>query len=60
LTRSSIDQAISSLVLVFKPTEDGWRQSAAYDAVAGVHDEPIVATEFDRWLRARSVPPSDQ
>ena len=26
----------------------------ASDAAAGVHDERIVATEFDRWLRERS------
>ena len=27
----------------------------ASDAAAGVHDERIVATEFDRWLRDRSA-----
>jgi NAD(P)-dependent dehydrogenase (short-subunit alcohol dehydrogenase family) len=32
----------------------------ASDAAVGVHDERIVATEFDRWLRDRSAPPSDQ
>jgi NAD(P)-dependent dehydrogenase (short-subunit alcohol dehydrogenase family) len=32
----------------------------ASDGAAGVHDERIVATEFDRWLRDRSAPPSDQ
>jgi NAD(P)-dependent dehydrogenase (short-subunit alcohol dehydrogenase family) len=32
----------------------------ASDSAAGVHDERIVATEFDRWLRDRSAPPSDQ
>jgi NAD(P)-dependent dehydrogenase (short-subunit alcohol dehydrogenase family) len=32
----------------------------ASDAAAGLHDERIVATEFDRWLRDRSVPPLDQ
>ncbi len=26
----------------------------ASDEAAGVHDERIVATEFDRWLRDRS------
>jgi hypothetical protein len=26
----------------------------ASEAAAGVHDERIVATEFDRWLRDRS------
>jgi hypothetical protein len=32
----------------------------ASGAAAGVHDERIVATEFDRWLRDRSTRPSDQ
>jgi NAD(P)-dependent dehydrogenase (short-subunit alcohol dehydrogenase family) len=32
----------------------------ASDVAAGVHDERIVATEFDRWLRDRSARPSDQ
>ena len=32
----------------------------ASDAAAGLHDERIVATEFDRWLRDRSAPPSAQ
>ena len=27
----------------------------ASDEAAGVHDERIVATEFDRWLRERSA-----
>ena len=31
----------------------------ASDAAAGVHDERIVATEFDRWLRDRSALPLD-
>jgi hypothetical protein len=26
----------------------------ASDEAAGMHDERIVATEFDRWLRERS------
>ena len=31
----------------------------ASDAAADVHDERIVATEFDRWLRDRSALPLD-
>jgi gluconate 5-dehydrogenase len=31
----------------------------ASDEAAEVHDERIVATEFDRWLRDRSARPAD-
>jgi hypothetical protein len=32
----------------------------ASDEAAGLHDERIVATEFDHWLRDRSARPASE